>query len=137
MPHYQTLGGRQMSRRRSFLTSAPALGARAPSTDPATPPAVDETLETKAARQASFDCRLDDLRREESERQGHPNRTHSLAFSRSQRLQSQARIGQKFVQPAMRVAKGFDQDRTRVGGHRAGICLRIVCALDDLALALG
>jgi len=36
---------------------------------------VDETLETKAARKASFDCRLDDLRREESERQGHPGRT--------------------------------------------------------------
>jgi hypothetical protein len=51
---------------------------------------VDETLETKAAWQASFDCRLDDLRREESERQGHPDRTLSLALSRSERLQSQA-----------------------------------------------
>jgi hypothetical protein len=29
---------------------------------------VDETLETKAARQASFDCRLDDVGGEESER---------------------------------------------------------------------
>jgi hypothetical protein len=29
---------------------------------------IDETLETKAARQVSRDCRLDDLRREESER---------------------------------------------------------------------
>jgi hypothetical protein len=34
---------------------------------------VDETLETKAALQASLDCCLDDLRREESERQGHPD----------------------------------------------------------------
>jgi hypothetical protein len=44
---------------------------------------VDETLETKAARQASFNCHLDDLRREESERQGHPDRTLALALSRS------------------------------------------------------
>jgi hypothetical protein len=57
---------------------------------------VDETLETKAARQASLDCRLDDLRREESEQQGHPDRTHSLALSQSNRLQSLTRIGQKF-----------------------------------------
>jgi hypothetical protein len=48
---------------------------------------VDETLETIAARQASFDCRLDDLRREESKRQGHPNRTRSSALPRSKRLQ--------------------------------------------------
>src|SRR4029077_17268253 len=95
---------------------------------------VDETLETKAAWQTSFDCRLDDLRREESDRQGHPNRTHSLALPRSERLQSQAGIGKKFVQPAMRAAKGFDQDRARVGGHRAGIGLPIGCALEDLAL---
>src|SRR3984885_4184842 len=77
----------------------------------------DETLETKAARQASFDCRLDDLRREESEPQGHPDRPLALALSRSDRLESQAGIGEKFVQPAMRIAKGFDQDRARVGGH--------------------
>jgi hypothetical protein len=31
----------------------------------------------------------------------------------------------------------YVQDRARVGGHRAGIGLRIVCALDDLALAMG
>src|ERR1700722_18504049 len=77
---------------------------------------VDETLETKAARQTSLDCRLDDLRSEESERQGHPNRTLALVLSRSDRLQSQTGIGEKFVQPAMRVAEGFDQDRARVGG---------------------
>jgi hypothetical protein len=34
---------------------------------------INETFETKPARQASFDCGLDDLRREESERQGHPD----------------------------------------------------------------
>ena len=98
---------------------------------------VDETLETKAARQASFDCRLDDLRREESERQGHPDRTHRPALSRSERLQRQAGIGEQFVQPAMRVAKGIDQNRARVSGHRADVGLRIVCSLDDLALAIG
>jgi Protein of unknown function (DUF642)/PEP-CTERM motif len=54
---------------------------------------VDETLQAKAARQASLDCRLDDLRRKESERQGHPDRTHSPALPRSQRLQGQAGIG--------------------------------------------
>jgi hypothetical protein len=37
----------------------------------------------------------------------------------------------------MRVAKGFDQDRTRVGGQRTGIGLGIVCSLYDLALAVG
>src|SRR3984885_3487349 len=51
---------------------------------------VDEPLEAKAPRQTSFDCHLDDLRSEESERQGHPDRTHSPALSRSKRLQSQA-----------------------------------------------
>ena len=79
------LAGRQTSRGGSFLTPAPALGVRAPSTIRPGHRQVDETLETKAARQASFDCRLDDLRREESERQGHPDRTHSLALSRSNR----------------------------------------------------
>jgi hypothetical protein len=54
-----------------------------------------------------------------------------------ERAARRARFGEKFVQPAMRVPKGFDQDRTRVCGHRAGIGLRIVCALDDLALAIG
>src|SRR3984957_16873621 len=49
---------------------------------------------------------------------------------------SQGGMGQKFVQPAMSVAKGIDQDRARVGGHRTGIGLRIVCALNDLALAI-
>jgi hypothetical protein len=68
---------------------------------------VDKTLEAKAARQASLDCRLDDLRREESERQGHPNRTLAPALSRSERLQSQTGIGEKFVQPAVRVAEGL------------------------------
>src|ERR1700722_7100045 len=97
---------------------------------------VDETLETKATRQASFNCRLDDLRREESERQGHPDRTLALVVSRSDRLRSETGIGEKFVQPAMRVVKGFDQDRARVG-HRAAVGLRIVCALNDLALAIG
>src|SRR3984957_11749553 len=98
---------------------------------------VDETLETVTAWQASLDCRLDDLRREESERQGHPDRTHRPALPRSQRLQSQAGIGEKFVQPTVRVAEGFDQDGARVGWHRAGTGLRIVCALDNLALAIG
>src|SRR5271155_640125 len=67
---------------------------------------VDETLETEAARLTSFDCRLDDLRREESERQGHPDRTLALVLSRSDRLQGQPRIGEEFVQPTMRVAEG-------------------------------
>ena len=84
---------------------------------------INETFETEASRQTSFDCRLDDIRRKESERQGHPDRTLSLALSRSQRLQSLARIGQKFVEPAMGVAKSFDQDRARVGAHRAGVRL--------------
>jgi hypothetical protein len=34
---------------------------------------VDKTLESKAARQASFDRALDEVRGEECERQGHPH----------------------------------------------------------------
>jgi hypothetical protein len=37
----------------------------------------------------------------------------------------------------MRIAEGFDQDRARVGAHRADVHLRIACALDDLPLAIG
>ena len=37
----------------------------------------------------------------------------------------------------MRVAEGFDQDCAGVSTHRAGIGLRIVCALNNLALAIG
>jgi hypothetical protein len=85
---------------------------------------IDESLETKATRQASFDCRLDDVGGEESERQGHPDRTLALVLSRSDRLQSETGIGEKFIQPAMRVAKSFDQDRARVGAYRAGIAAR-------------
>jgi hypothetical protein len=81
---------------------------------------IHETFETETSRQTTFDCRLDDIRRKESERQGHPNRTLSLAFSRSQRLQSLARLGQKFVEPTMGVAKSFDQDRARVGRLQSG-----------------
>jgi hypothetical protein len=58
---------------------------------------VDETPETKAARQASFDCRLDDHRGKESKRRGHADRMLGLALSEGERLQSLARIGQKFV----------------------------------------
>ena len=43
----------------------------------------------------SFDSRLDDLRREESERQGRPDRTLALVLPRSDRLQHQAGIGEK------------------------------------------
>ena len=42
----------------------------------------------------------------------------------------------KFVQPAMSVAKGLDEDRTRVGAHRAGAGIRIVCRLNNLTLAI-
>src|SRR6185437_14803678 len=97
---------------------------------------VDEALETKAARQASFNCRLDDLQREESERQGQPDRTFSFALPRSEQLQSQAGIGQKFAQPAVGISEGFDEDDARVSRHRAGIELRIIRCLKDLALAI-
>jgi hypothetical protein len=40
---------------------------------------IDETLEANAARQASIDYRLDDVRRKKSERQSHSDRTHSPA----------------------------------------------------------
>jgi hypothetical protein len=82
---------------------------------------VDETLETKAAWQASFDCRLDDLRREESERQGHPDRTHSLVLPRSDRLQRQA--GSERSASSQRCAsrpRSGSRARWRAsGGHRS------------------
>jgi hypothetical protein len=37
----------------------------------------------------------------------------------------------------VRGSEGFDQDSARVGGHGAGMGHRIVCALDNLALAIG
>jgi hypothetical protein len=43
---------------------------------------INETLETVAAWQASFDCGLHDIWRKESERHGHPDRSLGLAFSR-------------------------------------------------------
>jgi hypothetical protein len=46
-------------------------------------------------------------------------------------------MGEKYVQPAMRVAKRFDQIARPLIGHRPGIGLRIICALDNLALAIG
>jgi hypothetical protein len=42
----------------------------------------------------------------------------------------------KFVEPAMGIAKSFDRDRARWRAS-AGMGLRIVCSLDDLALAIG
>ncbi len=72
----------------------------------------------------------------ESERHGHPDRSLGLAFARCERLQSLAGVGQKFVQPAMGVAKGFDQDRARVSAHRAGASRCVARALDDLAPAI-
>ena len=98
---------------------------------------VDETLETEAARQASFDRRLDDVGGKECERQGHPDRTVGLALSQGERLQGLGWIGQKFVQPAMGVAKGIEEDRPRVGAHRPGAGLPIGDALNDLTLAIG
>jgi hypothetical protein len=85
---------RQMSRGGSFLRLRPRLESERP---PLIRPGrqIDETLETKAARQVAFDCRLDNPRREERERQGHPDRTLALALLRSDRFQRQAGIGEK------------------------------------------
>ena len=86
---------------------------------------INETLETVAARQASLDCRLDDIRaqgRRATASSGSNVRSCPLARRATQSL---AWIGQKFVQPAMRVAKGLDEDRARVGAHRAGAGLCI------------
>ena len=103
--------------------AAQAHRVRACATDPPGHRQVDDTLETKAARQASLDCRLDDIRSEESEGQGHPDRALGLALWRSHRLRSPPRIRQKFVEPAMGIAKSFDQDRARWrASGRAWIC---------------
>ena len=47
---------------------------------------INETLKTIAAWQTSFDCRLDDIGRKESKRQGHLDRAPGLALSQSERL---------------------------------------------------
>ena len=60
----------------------------------------------------------------------------ALPFREASELQCQAGIGEKFVQPAARVAKGLDQGRPRVGTS-AGHSLRIIGSLDDLALPIG
>jgi crotonobetainyl-CoA:carnitine CoA-transferase CaiB-like acyl-CoA transferase len=41
-------------------------------------------------------------------------------------------IGEKFVQPAIRVAEAFDEDRARAGGHRE-IAKRLVAVSDIVA----
>src|SRR5271166_4200109 len=69
---------------------------------------INETLEAVAARQASLNCRLNDIWRKESERHGHPNRSLGLALSRCERLESLAGVGLKFVQPAMSVANSTE-----------------------------
>ena len=83
---------------------------------------VDETLQAKATRQASLDCGLDDLRREESERQGHSDRTHSPALPRSERLQSGG--NRREVRPASGARRGGLRSGPRArwrasGGHRS------------------
>src|SRR5258708_37512839 len=50
----------------------------------------DGTLQAKAARQASFDCRLADPPREESEPQYPPHRKHNPDLPRSPRTPNQA-----------------------------------------------
>ena len=113
-----------------FLTPAPVpRSERAPLIRPGHRQVV-WTLETETAWQASFDRRLDDLRREERERQGHPDRTLGLESTRN--ATSISKVSRGLVRSSSshgRVAKVFDQDRARFGGHRAGIGLRIVCAL--------
>src|SRR5208282_4872402 len=70
----------------AFITPAPASQSkRSPLVGPRQRK-INETLETVAARQASFDCRLNDIWRKESERHGHPDRSLGLAFSRDRRL---------------------------------------------------
>src|ERR1700722_19874578 len=69
---------KQLSERRSFLCSCWRLEPeRAPLVRPRHRK-INETFETETSRQTSFDCRLDDIRRKECERQGHPDRTLSL-----------------------------------------------------------
>ena len=93
---------------------------------------INETLETEASRQASLDRGLDDVRGQECERQGHPDRALGLALSQGKRFQGLEWLGQQFVQPAMSVAKGVDQNRPRVGAHRPGGGLLIGDALSIL-----
>ena len=133
----QALATKQLSERRSYLCSCWRLESeRAPLVRPRHRK-INETFETETSRQMSFDCRLDDIRRKESERQGHPDRTLALALSRSQRLQSLARIG-----PEVRRANDGRRQELR-SGLRArrlasgGRACCIACALDDLALAKG
>src|SRR5271165_6338424 len=111
--HRARVGRSSRPRRRLESKRSPLVGPRQRK--------INETLETVAARQASFNCRLNDIWRKESERHGHPDRSLGLAFARCKRLQSLAGVGQKFVQPAVGVAKGFDQDRARVSAHRTPI----------------
>ncbi len=79
---------------------------------------INETLEAVAARQASLDCRLNDIWRKESERHGHPNRSLGLAFSQCERLESLAGVGLKFVQPAITEAGNEPQVRGLVAAFQ-------------------
>src|SRR5262249_6689943 len=90
-----------------------------------------ETPKTITAWQTSLDCRLDDIGRKECKRQGHLDRALGLALPESERLRSVAGIGDQFVQPAKGAAERFDDDGARIGAHRAGVDICIVCRLND------
>ena len=79
-------------------------------------PTEDQTLETIAARLGSI--------------------ARSCTSRDASVFRVSAGVGQKFVQPAMGVAKGFDKDRARVSAHRASASRCVARALDDLAPAI-
>src|SRR5580693_3627733 len=94
------LAGRQTSRgHRSLRLRRRLESERAPLVRPGHGK-INETFEAETAWQTSFDCGLDDVGREEGERQGHPDRTDSPSLPHSKRLQSRAGIGEKFIEPA-------------------------------------
>jgi hypothetical protein len=98
---------------------------------------VHQALDSKTARQSTFDRSFDEGGAKESERDGSADPTFSFAFARGQRFDGLVGTGGQFVEPVMSVAKRVSKDRTRFGSHRAHDGGSFALALDNLAASMG
>ena len=80
---------------------------------------IHEALDAEPARQTSFDRSGDDGRRDKSQRECHANGAFALALTSGKGFDGLIRISRQFVEPAMGVAKRFDEDNARLDPHRA------------------
>ncbi len=80
---------------------------------------VDKPGSVEAARQPPLDRRLDEVRREKSERQRHPDRSFALVLASGERRDGHPGVGEKLVKPSMGFRERLDEDIPRPNAHRA------------------